>query len=110
MSSELEDKFAKALDEAGIKYERQAKLIPGRRFRSDFFIPPDVVVEIEGGVFTRGRHTRPIGFVNDIEKYNLYTLLKYRLLRFAASHLNKTTLPDSIKLVKEVAGQKSKRK
>lgn len=110
MNSDLEEKFAAALDEAGIKYERQAKLIPKRRFRTDFFIPPTLVVEIEGGVFTGGRHTHPTGFVGDIEKYNLYTSLGYRLLRFAATHLNKTNLADTIKLTKEVAGQKPKRK
>jgi hypothetical protein len=32
-------------------------------------LPSGVFIEIEGGVFSGGRHTRPTGFVNDSEKY-----------------------------------------
>jgi very-short-patch-repair endonuclease len=45
------------------------------------------VVEIEGGVYVRGRHLRPSGFVKDIEKYNALTMLGFALLRFAGQHV-----------------------
>jgi len=50
---------------------REYKFCDGRRFRFDYYHPSGVSVELEGGVWTRGRHTRPIGFLNDMEKYNL---------------------------------------
>jgi len=42
-------------------------------------------VEFEGGVFARGRHTRPMGFINDCEKYNAGTALGWRVFRFATN-------------------------
>ena len=42
-----------------------------RRWRFDFaFIAHKVALEVEGGIFTRGRHTRGKGFLNDMEEYN----------------------------------------
>lgn len=63
-----------------------------RKWRSDYYIEKNDVklaIEIEGGVFNRGRHTRPIGFIKDIEKYNTYSMLDIKLLRFTHQQLNK---------------------
>ena len=55
--------------------EREAKLIPNRKFRVDFYNPATrIAYEIEGGVFCGGRHTRGIGFIKDCEKYNLHLM------------------------------------
>jgi very-short-patch-repair endonuclease len=54
-----------------------------RGWRFDFAWPTQrLAVEIEGGVWTQGRHTRGAGFVADMEKYNAATLLGWRVLRF----------------------------
>ncbi len=43
-----------------------------RQFRFDFSWPDvKVAVEIEGGEYSRGRHTRAAGYQTDCEKYNL---------------------------------------
>lgn len=45
-----------------------------RKFRFDFYCESNglkVALELEGGVWSRGRHTRPSGFLRDMEKYNL---------------------------------------
>lgn len=56
---------------------------PTRKWRFDAAFPDHMLaVEIEGSVWTNGRHTRGSGFVKDIEKYNFATLLGWRLLRF----------------------------
>lgn len=51
--SKLEERLAKQLDDAGVKYERELMLIPGRRFRFDFVIPQAcLVIEAEGGTWS----------------------------------------------------------
>lgn len=56
---------------------------PNRNWRVDFAFPPyELAIEIEGGVWTRGRHTRPSGYLKDIEKYNALAIMNWRLLRF----------------------------
>lgn len=78
---------------------------PPRKWRFDFaFIadpvglpPVRVAVEVEGAVWTRGRHTRGSGFVKDMEKYNTAATLGWRLLRVTPQQL--CTL-DTITLIK----------
>lgn len=58
------------------------KFHPLRRWRFDRAWPErQVAVEIEGGVWTRGRHVRPQGFINDCEKYNAAALRGWLVLR-----------------------------
>ncbi len=53
-----------------------------RRWRFDWvWIGQEVALEIEGGVWTKGRHTRGKGFLKDMEKYNEATLAGWKLLR-----------------------------
>jgi hypothetical protein len=60
-----------------------------RRWRFDFcFIEKKLAVEIEGGIFTMGAHTRGAGFAGDMEKYNAAALLGYRILRYTPSKIN----------------------
>ena len=47
-----------------------------------------IAVELEGGVWTNGRHSRGAGFTSDCEKYNEAQLLGWRVLRFTSEHLN----------------------
>lgn len=57
-----------------------------RRWRFDFALHTRFIdrwgIEIEGGAFIQGRHTRGAGFVKDLEKYNHAALLGWRILRF----------------------------
>lgn len=59
-----------------------------RRFRFDRAWPEQkIAVELEGGVYTGGRHTRGSGFEADCEKYNLATAQGWRVLRYTANML-----------------------
>ena len=63
--------------------EREYTFAPPRRWRFDFAWPQHkLAVEIEGGSWTLGRHTRGEGFRNDCEKYNEAVLLGWSVLRF----------------------------
>lgn len=62
---------------------------PQRRWRFDYAWPTErLAVEIEGGAYTRGRHTRGAGFVNDMEKYNMATVLGWHILRYTPTGIN----------------------
>lgn len=59
---------------------------PVRRWRFDYAWPDLLVaLEVEGGVWTGGRHTRGSGFKGDMEKYNTATVLGWRVLRCVPS-------------------------
>lgn len=63
-----------------------------RKWRFDFAWPEEkLALEIEGGVWTRGRHTRGQGFINDLEKYNTATMMGWRILRITPDQLLKLT-------------------
>lgn len=55
---------------------------PKRRWRLDWAWPDrKVALEVEGGVWIRGRHSRGAGMVKDMEKYNALAVAGWRLLR-----------------------------
>jgi len=69
-----------------------------RKWRADYAWPErKLLVELEGGVFSGGRHTRPMGFIGDCDKYNAAELDGWTLLRYTIEHVNKRP--------KEIAGQ-----
>jgi len=81
----LEDEFAYILEMSHIPYERQYRAIPNRRFRYDFFIPPDVLVEIQGGIYQYNpSHTSASGIRRDCEKVNLAGVNGYKILLFTS--------------------------
>lgn len=62
--------------------EPEFRFAPPRRWRFDWcWSAHKLALEIEGGVWTRGRHTRGKGFLGDMEKYNAAVLHGWRVLR-----------------------------
>jgi hypothetical protein len=62
--------------------EREHLFARPRLWRFDFAWPALLLaVEVEGGVWTRGRHTRGQGFIDDMEKYNRAAVLGWSVLR-----------------------------
>lgn len=66
----------------GVECVKEYRFYQPRRWRFDYAIPRfKIAVEVEGGVWTGGRHIRPKGFLGDIEKYNTAALLGWRVFR-----------------------------
>jgi hypothetical protein len=57
-----------------------------RRWRFDGAYPDRMVAyEVEGGVWSGGRHTRGAGFTEDCKKYTEATLLGWKVYRFTGA-------------------------
>ena len=82
--SDIEELFAFQIRTAKLpEAEREHKFHGRRKWRLDFAWPDmKLAVEIEGGVFSGGRHTRGTGFEADCEKYNCLSEMGWTLLRY----------------------------
>ena len=81
--SALEDTLARQIRLLGLPEPvRELRFHDTRRWRFDFAWPDQMLaVEVEGGVWSRGRHVRGQGFTRDCEKLNAAALLGWRVLR-----------------------------
>lgn len=71
-----------------IGIQREYRFHKTRMWRFDYAIPEHrIAIEVEGGVWTRGRHTRPQGFIGDMDKYNTAATMGWRLLRVTPKEL-----------------------
>lgn len=71
----------------GKELRAEYRFCPNRRFRADWFIPSlNVLVEYEGIFGGKARHTSVGGYSTDCEKYNLATVMGYRVLRYTAKN------------------------
>jgi hypothetical protein len=72
-----------------------------RKWRIDWYFEVNgkkVALEVEGGVWTSGRHTRGSGFIKDMEKYNTAATEGIFLLRVTPNDL--CTL-NTVKMIKQ---------
>lgn len=78
------------------------KFHPKRKWRIDWYFEANgkkLALEVEGGVWQNGRHTRGSGFVADMEKYNSLAEHGIFLVRVQPSDLLKM---QTIKLLQNV--------
>lgn len=93
-SSPGEEALALHLKAHKIPYQREVLFHPDRRWRFDFTLrQPSVykvgiAAEVEGGIYSGGRHTRGNGFLADCRKYNEAALLNWVVLRFTTEMVN----------------------
>jgi very-short-patch-repair endonuclease len=89
----LEDELAgqlRLLRVTGIaRMEREYQFDPSRRWRFDLAFPLLMLaVEVEGGTWSGGRHTRATGFRLDCDKYNEAALQGWLVLRVTADKVH----------------------
>ncbi len=86
----LKLKFISVFNEFNLRHpQEEYRFHPVRRWRFDYCYPElKLAFEIEGGTRTGGRHTRPMGYQKDCEKYNYAALLGYRVIRLTSTLMN----------------------
>lgn len=77
----------------GEPYSTEYRFNEARRWRFDVAWPTHrVAVELEGGTWRNGRHTRPSGFQGDCEKYNRAVESGWHVLRYTSDDLRKRSV------------------
>ncbi|EPP8795161.1 DUF559 domain-containing protein, partial [Acinetobacter baumannii] len=68
--------------------EQEYKFHPERKWRADFLIKGSkILIEVEGGIWSGGRHTRGKGYLGDMEKYNSAAMMGFTVLRFSTEQV-----------------------
>ncbi|HAV5966028.1 DUF559 domain-containing protein [Acinetobacter baumannii] len=71
-----------------IEFEQEYKFHPKRKWRADFLITgKKILIEVEGGIWSGGRHTRGKGYIGDMEKYNSAAMMGFTVLRFSTEQV-----------------------
>lgn len=74
----------------GLEPVPEYRVVPTRRWRFDFAFPDKLIaVEIEGGTWVQGRHSRGVGIEKDCEKYAEATILGWRILRVTTDQVRR---------------------
>lgn len=85
-----------------LRYERigftpEFKFHPVRKWRFDFALAKGIAVEVDGGIWVQGRHSRGGGMEEDFVKMNEGALLGWRVLRFSTGQVKSGMAIDTIK-------------
>lgn len=99
------DAFALVLKAHGyMNFEREARLVPGRRYRWDFAHRDlRIAIEIQGATYVKGAHSTGAGIRRDAEKLNAVVLEGYRPLLFTTDMLHGPALADSLETIRQLA-------
>lgn len=80
--------------------EREYAFHPVRRWRFDFAWPElRLAVEVEGGVYSHGRHNRPQGFIGDTEKYNAAAEAGWTVLRYTGTAIRSGNAVEQVRTI-----------
>lgn len=86
--NEFEAKLARELKTLKIEFEQEFEFHPKRKWRADFhLVGKKILVEVEGVIWSGGRHTRGKGYIGDMEKYNAATMMGFQVLRFSTDQV-----------------------
>ena len=98
--SELEATFALQLMAAGIKFRREYRAVPTRRYKWDFVIEPFedtlLLVELNGGTHRHMGHSTGVGIQRDYDKANAAVCHGFRQLTFTAQDVHDLTALDTV--------------
>lgn len=85
----LEAKFVGFIVQREYRFDKPIGDAKQRRWRFDAAIPElNLAFELEGAVWSKGRHVQPAGYEKDLEKYNTALLQGWAVYRFVPRMLN----------------------
>jgi hypothetical protein len=83
---------------------------PERKWRFDFAFPTvGVAVEVQGGIWTRGRHTRGAALKLEWEKLNTAAAMGWRILFCEPNEVTTTAFAKRVKAAVEFGNEKADR-
>ena len=97
----------KHLKELGLTFFPEFRFHKERKWRLDYILTDEsgacllrgaVAIEIEGAIWAQGRHTRGKGFQQDMNKYNVATMMGYHILRFSTEDVMRGRAKEFLKL------------
>ncbi|MDC5324333.1 endonuclease domain-containing protein [Acinetobacter baumannii] len=101
--SEGEATLVQHLKTQKISFEQEYKFHPTRKWRADFLITgTKILIEVEGGIWSGGRHTRGKGYIGDMEKYNSAAMMGFTVLRFSTEQVKAGV---AIKQIEQLVGE-----
>jgi very-short-patch-repair endonuclease len=82
--------------------EREWRFHPTRKWRLDFAYPDKKIgIEVQGGIYVRGAHSRGTGLERDYEKLNAAQMLGWNVFQFSRKMIESGEAIDIIKRVLE---------
>lgn len=83
---------------------REFRFHATRKFRFDFAFPArKLAIEIEGGLFVNGGHSRGAAYEKNLEKYNTAAKMGWTVLRYSTDMvLAGTAISDVLEVIEEL--------
>ena len=99
--SALEDTLLFQIKAAGLpEPEREYRFHPVRKWRFDLAWPSQqIAVEVQGGTWVQGKHSRGQGHTNDCEKMNTAQIMGWIVLSFTGDMI---TSGEALQTIEEV--------
>ncbi len=98
VESEGESLLSLQLKALKIAFEREFKFCQDRKWRADFhLVDKMILIEVEGGIWSQGRHTRGKGYQEDMVKYNSAQVLGYSVYRYSTEQVKSGKAIDDIR-------------
>lgn len=106
VDSELEMMLVTRLERAGLPLgEGQYRFVPGRLYRFDRAYPSQMVaVEIQGGVWVNGAHSRGSGVERDCVKLSIAAALGWRVLPISKAMIESG---QAVELIRQALGSEA---